>query len=55
MLEMRNARRPHLDEQRLEGCVLGAGDQYLIDHLEHAIRIRDFLIDIRLCKRGKLS
>src|SRR5688572_23041575 len=52
MLEMRNERRAHLDQQRLQVGVLGAGDQRLVDRFEHLGVVRDLMVHVGLVEVG---
>ncbi len=54
MLEVRDKRRPHLDQQRLQLFVLGTGDQRLVDGIEHLLVIGNFVVDVGLVERGTL-
>jgi len=51
VLEVRDERRAHLDEQRLQLRVLGVGDERLVDGIEDGLVIFDFVIDVRLVER----
>src|SRR5687768_13222524 len=55
MLEVRDERRPHLDQERLQLRVRDAGDQRLVDGVEHRLVIRDLVVDVRLVERRALQ
>ena len=55
VLEVRDERRAHLDEQRLQLGVRGAGDQRLVDRVEHLLVVRDLVVDVRLVERRALE
>src|SRR5689334_16357589 len=55
VLEVRDERRPHLDEQRLQLRVLGARDQRLVHRIDHLLVIVDLVVDVRLVERGALQ
>ena len=46
MLEMRDERRTHLDQQCLELGVGGPGDERLVDRVEHRLVIGDLVVDV---------
>jgi hypothetical protein len=48
VFEMRDKRRSHLHEQRLQLLVLRARNKRLVERVEHAFMIGDLVIDIRL-------
>ena len=48
MLEMRDERRTHLDQQCLELGVGGPGDERLVDRVEHRLVIGDLVVDVGL-------
>src|SRR5262245_37770576 len=55
MLEVRDERRAHLDQQRLQLGVRGAGNQGLVDGVEHSLMIGDLVLDVRLVERRALQ
>ena len=55
VLEVRDERRTHLDEKRLELGVGGTGEQRLVDRIEHLLVIGDLVVDIRLVERRALE
>src|SRR5687767_14836586 len=54
-VEVRNERRTHLHEQRLQLLVLHAGDQGLVDGVEHRGVIRDLVVDVGLVEGRALE
>ena len=55
VLEVRDERRAHLDEQRLELRVLRVRDQHLVDGVEHLLVVRDLVIDVGLVEGRALA
>jgi hypothetical protein len=51
MLQMRDKRRPYLDQQRFEFGVLGIGNQGSVDGIQDALMICDFMAHIRTVER----
>src|SRR5207244_13018279 len=44
MLEVRDEGRPHFHQQRLQLCIPSAGDQGLVDRVDHRLVIRDLVV-----------
>src|SRR5262245_27129232 len=55
MLEMRHEGRARLFQQGLELGVLGAGDEGLVDRVEHGLVVGDLVVDVRLVELGALQ
>src|SRR5262245_7437687 len=55
MLEMRDECRAHLDQQGLELGVLGAGDERLVDRVEHRLVVGDLVVDVGLVELAALQ
>ena len=51
MLEVRHECRPDFDEEGLQIRVLSAGDQGLVDGVDHLLVVGDFVLDVRLVER----
>src|SRR6476620_6317176 len=51
MLQVRDKRGPHLDEERLQLSVLRARNQGLVERAQNALVIRDLMIDVRPIER----
>src|SRR5512141_335256 len=46
MLEVRDERRADLDQQSLEVGIAGAGNQRLVDGVQHLLVVGDFMVDV---------
>src|SRR5262247_3798400 len=55
MLEMRDERRTHLDQEGLELGVLRAGDERLVHRVDHRLVIGDFVVDVGLVELPALQ
>ena len=55
MLEMRDERRTHLDQQCLELGAGGPGDERLVDRVEHRLVIGDLVVDVGLVELRSLQ
>src|SRR5262249_48816865 len=55
VLEVRDKRRSHLDEQRFELLVLRIGNEHLVDRIEHLLVVRDLVVDVGLVERRALQ
>ena len=55
VLEVRDERRPDLDQQGLQLGVLRARDERLVDRVEHLLVVRDLVVDVGLVERGAAS
>src|SRR6516225_7813590 len=47
-VEVGHERGPHLDQQRLELCVLGTRDQSLVQRIQHGLVVGDLVVDVGL-------
>src|SRR4029453_5525799 len=51
VFEVRDERRPHFDEERLQLGVARTRDERLVDGVEHCLVIRDLVVDVCLVER----
>src|SRR5215213_11060753 len=55
VLEMRDEGWPHVDQQRLQLLVLSAGNQRVVQRIDHLLVIRDLVADVGLVERRVLQ
>src|SRR5581483_277056 len=55
MLEMRNERRSHLDQQRFQLLVLGTRNQRLVQRIDDGLVIGDLVVDVSAVEVGALE
>ena len=55
VLQVGNERRPHLDDQRLQFCILRVRHECLVDRFEDLRVVRHLVVHIRLVKCGTLE
>ena len=54
VFQVRDKRRPHFNQQRFQLIVCGARNQGLVERVDDLLVIRDFVIDVRLCRTRRL-